>query len=337
MALWCIKGGRQGEQEQRFLDHNVVGTGWNQIEDLTQFPTREALEGHYKSVYPDAEKGRTSNHVGQIWAFGNRIEVGDLVAVPLKTQAAIAIGKIVSDYQYRTDLGSDLLHTRPVEWVKTDIPRTNIDQDLLYSFGAFMTVCQVKRNNAENRIRALLEGKPAPLSVVEEGEEEPETPNVEQVGRDQILEHISRKFRGHELARLVEALLQAQGMFTRRSDPGPDGGVDILAASGPMGFESPKMCVQVKSSDSPADVNVFRSLVGTMESFRADQGLLVCWGGFKRSVWQEAGQAFFRVRLWDQGDLLNGLLQHYDKLPESLQAELPLKRVWALALEDEGE
>ena len=25
------------------------------------------------------------------------------------------------------------------------------------------------------------------------------------------------------------------------------------------------------------------------------------------------------------------------KLPEGLQAELPLKRVWALALEDEGE
>lgn len=335
MALWCIKGGRQGEKEQRFLDNNVVGVGWEAINDLAQFPTREGLEEHYKSVYPDAEKGRISNHVGQIWAFGNRVVVGDLVAVPLKTQAAVAIGKIASEYQYRTDLGSDLLHTRQVDWVKTDIPRASIDQDLLYSFGAFMTVCQVRRNKAENRILSLIEGKPPPPPD-DVGEEDGPI-NVEQVGRDQILEHISRKFRGHDLARLVEALLQAQGMFTRRSDPGPDGGVDILAASGPMGFESPKMCVQVKSSDSPADVNVFRSLVGTMESFRADQGLLVCWGGFKRSVWQEAGQAFFRVRLWDQGDLLNGLLQHYDKLPEGLQAELPLKRVWALALEDEGE
>jgi len=198
-----------------------------------------------------------------------------------------------------------------------------------------MTVCQVSRHDAEIRIKALLEGKPPPTPTV--GGEEPDSINVEQVGRDQILEYISRKFRGHELALLVEALLQAQGMFTRRSDPGPDGGVDILAASGPMGFESPKMCVQVKSSDASADVTVFQSLVGTMESFRADQGLLVSWGGFKRTVWQEAGQQFFRVRLWDQGDLLNGLLQHYDKLPESLQAELPLKRVWTLALEEEGE
>jgi len=276
MALWCIKGGRQGEQEQRFLDHNVVGIGWNQIDDLTKFPAREALEEHYKSVYPDAKKGRISNHVGQIWAFGNRIEIGDLVAAPLKTQAAIAIGKISSDYQYRTDLGKDLLHTRQVEWINTDIPRTNIDQDLLYSFGALLTVCQVSRHDAENRIQAILEGKPTPTVTI--GGEEPDSINVEQVGRDQILEHISRKFRGHDLAILVEALLQAQGMFTRRSGPGPDGGVDILAASGPMGFESPKMCVQVKSSDAPADVTVFRSLVGTMESFRADQGLLVSWG-----------------------------------------------------------
>lgn len=337
MALWCIKGGKQGEKEQRFLDHSVVGMGGHELLPLEQFKSKGELEEHFKEVYPEASKNKVANHVGQLWAFRKKIEIGDLVTVPLKTQAAIAIGKISSDYQYRTDLGRDLPHTRQVEWIKTDIPRTAVDQDLLYSFGAFMTVCQVKRNNAENRIRALLEGEPAPLTPVEEGEEEPETPDVEQIGRDQILEHISRKFRGHDLAILVEALLQAQGMFTRRSGPGPDGGVDILAASGPMGFESPKICVQVKSSDDPADVTVFRSLVGTMESFRADQGLLVSWGGFKRTVWQEAGQQFFRVRLWDQGDLLNGLLQHYDKLPESLQAELPLKRVWALALEEEGE
>jgi restriction system protein len=320
--------------EQRFLDHNVVGIGWSAIDVLTRFSTKKTLEEHYRSVYPEAKKGRIAHHVGQIWAFGNRIKVGDLVVVPLKTRAAIAIGKITSDYQYRTDLGSDLLHTRQVEWVKTDIPRANIDQDLLYSFGSFMTVCQVSRNNAENRIRHLIGERP-PEGPTPDGNGDEDSVDVEQIGRDQILRHISQKFRGHELARLVEALLQSQGFFTRRSDPGPDGGVDILAASGPMGFESPKMCVQVKSSDAPVDVNVFRSLVGTMESFRADQGLLVSWGGFKRSVFPEAGQQFFRVRLWDQGDILNALLKNYDRLPEDIRAELPLKRVWALALEEE--
>jgi len=28
VALWCIKGGRYGEQEQAILDNAVVGIGW---------------------------------------------------------------------------------------------------------------------------------------------------------------------------------------------------------------------------------------------------------------------------------------------------------------------
>ena len=43
-------------------------------------------------------------------------------------------------------------HSRQIEWFASDIPRSNFDQDLLYSFGAFMTICRISRNNAEQRI-----------------------------------------------------------------------------------------------------------------------------------------------------------------------------------------
>lgn len=36
-----------------------------------------------------------------------------------------------------------------------DIPRDVFEQDILYSFGAFMTVCKIHKNNAEARIKAL--------------------------------------------------------------------------------------------------------------------------------------------------------------------------------------
>ena len=99
-----------------------------------------------------------------------------------------------------------------------------------------------------------------------------------------------------------------------------------------MGFDTPRLCGQVKSSDSPADVKVYRELKGTMQSFGADQGLLVSWGGFKDTVRRETQTDFFRVRLWDAGDLLNAIVAHYDRMPEEIQAELPLKRIWALTL-----
>ena len=47
-------------------------------------------------------------------------------------------------------------HQRSVEWISDGIPRDVIDQDLLYSLGAFLTVCQISRNDAERRIKALL-------------------------------------------------------------------------------------------------------------------------------------------------------------------------------------
>ncbi|MEX2016747.1 MAG: hypothetical protein WD873_08885, partial [Candidatus Hydrogenedentales bacterium] len=61
----------------------------------------------------------------------------------------------------------------------------------------------------------------------------------------------------------------------------------------------------------------------------------VSWGGFKNTTRQEARQSFFTVRLWDADDFLEALMRNYDRLPEVLQKELPLKRIWALVPEGE--
>ena len=75
--------------------------------------------------------------------------------------------------------------------------------------------------------------------------------DLEQFSLDHIAKVIIRKYKGHGLERLVESILKAQGYTTYRSPAGPDRGVDILAAPGPLGFGRPRICVQVKSTDSP--------------------------------------------------------------------------------------
>jgi predicted Mrr-cat superfamily restriction endonuclease len=52
--------------------------------------------------------------------------------------------------------------------------------------------------------------------------------DVEEFATDQVRAFIGERFTGHGLARLVEAVLQAQGLSTFRSPPGADGGVDVL-------------------------------------------------------------------------------------------------------------
>jgi restriction system protein len=69
----------------------------------------------------------------------------------------------------------------------------------------------------------------------------------------------------------------------------------------------------------------------------AEQRLLVSWGGFKSSVLNELPRQFFRVRLWDQDDLIRELLAHYDKLDDEIKAELPLKRIWTMTAQEDVE
>jgi restriction system protein len=93
--------------------------------------------------------------------------------------------------------------------------------------------------------------------------------------------------------------------------------------------------VQVKSHDDAVDHPTLSQLLGTMQSVGAEQGLLVSWGGFRSSVERVTAQNFFRVRLWNQTELISQVLEHYDRLDEEIRAELPLKRIWTVAAPDE--
>lgn len=335
MSLWMVRAGRFGLQEDTALREGVVTIGWDEMPNLSGIKSKEELEKLYVKTYPDAKKNAVSNMVGQIWTFMSRMKKGDLVAIPLKKQALIAIGRVEDDWYEYKEITENVKHLRRVKWIK-NIPRTAFDQDLLYSFGAFMTVCEIKRNDAERRVKELLEKKDYPVDV-ETPVETPEegTIDIEEYSRDQIVKFIGRKFKGHNLARLVEAILGAQGYVTLKSDPGPDGGIDILAGAGALGFDNPKICIQVKSSASPVDVKVLRELQGVMSKVRAEQGLLVSWGGFNTKAIQEARDAFFSIRLWDSGNLIEAIFKHYEHFDDELKAELPLKRIWGLVPEGE--
>lgn len=349
MALWLVRAGRFGEHEARFFQDSRIYLTWSgalQEVDLGKAKDYEGIKWLVVDAYPTESKNRVQNWAGQIWAFVIPIEQGDWVAVPRKTKAAIAFGEITGPYKYDSTGEQPYRHSRTVKWLNTDVPRTALDQDLLYSLGAFMTVCEIKRNDAEKRIRAMAHGgwkstAPAPASrqpsetpAGELAVEAEETIDLERLGRDQIARLIDRRFKGHEMARLVEEILKAMGYTTFRSAPGPDKGVDILASAGALGFDRPRICVQVKSQDAPVDSPTLNQLIGTMQNVQADQGLLVAWGGFKSSVDKEAPTQFFRVRLWDQDDLIDQLLAQYNRLSDELRAELPLKRVWTVAASD---
>ncbi len=339
MAIWLVRAGSVLPRHDFALDKNVVVAGWDEMPDLSNFATREQLEAACKQAYPAKQSNALKNWSRQLWAFAKTIQRGDLAIMPVRGQNVLAIGRVVGDYEYHSKNPSGARHVRPVEWIVQDMPRDRFDQDLLYSLGAFMTICQIQRNNAEQRIRAILEGRTSarPIAQAQETEAiDASAPrNFEEDSLTQIRAYITQKFSGHPLADLVDSVLQAQGYQTLVSERGADGGVDIIAGRGPMGFDSPHLCVQVKSSDQQQDVGVLRELRGVMRGYGAEQGVLVAWGGFKRSVFAEARRTFFEIRLWDADALIRSIFENYDQLTERVRAELPLKRVWMLVQEED--
>lgn len=343
MAVWLIRAGAHGEYELKFIQENRVYVTWDVLDvNVGKLSDRSELVEVMTERYSDAKAKTISNWVSQVWRFAHEIQKGDLVILPLKSQRAIQIGEVTGDYKFEADGPSPYFHYRTVSWIGEAVPRANFGQDLLNSFGAFLTICQVTRNNAETRLAVMRKNgwKAETITAVTKKaampEDEPGTDiDIEESAGDQIAQLISARFRGHNLTRLVEAILHAQGYTTYRSAEGADGGADILAGAGPLGFGSPRLCVEVKSEDSPIDRPTVDKLLGAVTKFGAQEGLFVSWGGFRANVRKELAASFFRVRLWSQKELLEALFANYDQLDEELKAELPLKRIWTVATQDD--
>lgn len=340
MAVWLVRCGRHGEGEDVALGTGVVGIGWPDAGDLTSTTSLELVRARMAERFPDAKPSTLANWTGQVGSFRSRIKVGDLVALPLKSTPAVAFGRVTGEYRYEPDAQVSMRHQRAVTWIREDVPRDAIDQDLRFSLGAFLTVCRIQRNNAEARIKALLSGSTAPANPSEPAEGSPipdaeQVPvDLEEVGRDLIRSRLASRFHGHELAVLIGEILKADGFVVDVSPPGPDGGVDVLAGEGEMGFNGSTLAVQVKSGGIVTDAATLRQLQGVVTNFGATRGLLVSWGGFTKNARTEARRLFFQIRLWDSDDVIEKVTEVYDRLPAEVRAELPLRRIWTLAPDD---
>jgi restriction system protein len=199
MTFWVVRAGKHGENESYALEKGVAAIGWDDIGDIGTIKDRDALQQLVTETWPDESIGTTRVWTGELLAFKDRIQKDDWVALPLKSRAAIAVGRVTGPYKFVSDGPHDAKHQRPVKWLRTDLPRAEVDQDLLYSLGSTLTVFRVRRNNAEERLAAIVQGKKSP--PITKATDEPESGEVEsfeleQFAADQIVNYIGRKFRG---------------------------------------------------------------------------------------------------------------------------------------------
>ena len=292
LTAWVIWAGEHGEDEDTALEDGIAIIGFQAYGDATGKTTRDEIEelvreGEEKQAAAEGREmpspRQIGNFVGQFSAFALEVKVDDLVVLPLKTRPSqLAIGRCTGNYEY-AEIGGVHRHVRSVEWERIDVQRTELQPDLRRRVWKPPTVFRARTNDAPRRLDALRRGKPdpgPPDEITADTPDEavdpasPEQP-LQERAQDEISDFIRERFTGHEFARLIDGILNAQGYVTQFSTPGRDGGVDVLAGRGLLGFDEPRLCVQVKATAAAADVKVVRELQGTMQSFGAGHGLFV--------------------------------------------------------------
>lgn len=349
MSAWIVRAGKYGEREQWTLQNGLSGAGWHEVADMTSTDTRDKIRAVVETAFPNSPTGRIANFTGQLWAVRDSIKPGDLVVLPLKTKK-IAIGVCTKGYEYRADQPDPgCRHTITVDWKTTDVSRAAIKDDLLNTINGAMTIFQASKNNAEARLRKVMETGVDPGNTLSPATAMTPTPDQPLVDvddsydvvdpdpaptldaiRDRVRTFLIENFKGHRLTGLVAAILRVEGYVCDVSPPGPDQGVDIMAGRGPLGLDSPTLIVEVKSEDTPIGSAVVRGLQGAISQHRANQGLLVAWGGLNKQARSEIRTDRLVLRVWEADDIIDHLFDVYDRLPDDIRITIPLKRAWVL-------
>ena len=322
MTVWVVRAGGRGEWEELFTSEGIAAIHFGLRQSVANFDSRESLRAHM------IENGGSRSGADQLWRFSHEICDGDMIVLPQKLSKSIAVGRVSGGYVFRPDMEAQ--HVRPVRWMAQDIPRADFDQDLLYSFGGLATVFRAQASDAETRIQRMLDQisgttPSTPVSATTEVEEEEFKVDLEEQINDRIVEHIRRRFSGADLENLVAEILRASGYHALETRRGPDGGTDIVAGRGEMGFGQPRLCVQVKSGRYRVDISEYNRLQANIRNIGADHGLLVSLSGFTTPVLNENERSFFQIRLWGPNELIDRLSETYDNLPDGIRSEIPLR------------
>ena len=160
--VWLVRAGDEGQDDNADLEHGIKTLGFQEVPDLTGAADTGAVKERVRQGYPNASNPQIGNRTSQINSFVHEIHEGNIVVLPLKTRLGeVALGRITGPYSYQEVEGIQR-HIRPVNWIRTNVPRSDFGQDLQDSLNLPGTVNRIRRNDAERRISAMMDGSRDP-------------------------------------------------------------------------------------------------------------------------------------------------------------------------------
>lgn len=318
--VWVVRAGDENELAASLEEKKLVAVGWSELGNISAIDSRQALLERMKQVYPQESERTRSNWASQLFTFARDVQIGDTVLTPQRARRTVLVGRVSGEYRFDLNESGRYPNVRDVQWLKV-LSRDDFSKTAKNSLGALQTVFNVDGLQAE--IQSLAEGAPTPVAVESDYDFYADTKSkAEELIRDALA-----RIDPYEFQDLVAGVLRTMGFNTKVSPPGRDQGIDIIAHPDALGFERPRIKAQVKHRKSQAATGPeMRSLVGTLQP--DEKGLFVSSAGFTPDAVKEAEKNSSRVAALDGESFVELLLERYEQLEPSVQALIPLRRIY---------
>lgn len=113
-SIWMYAPGRGASAWEECVEQDIMVLGWDEIGDLAQYPTREAISDALKEALPDESSMVMSSLA--CWQFQNMIKPGDVVYAKRGLYAIVGKGIVKSTPRYEPER-EEYTQVRDVEWV----------------------------------------------------------------------------------------------------------------------------------------------------------------------------------------------------------------------------
>lgn len=327
-TMWMVRAGESALRFEEFERQQLVSIGWPEMGNLNALSAREDFVRQALCAYPNAKKAWIPNAAGQMFRFVREMKGGDGVLTYNPSERAYLVGTVVGEYEHGGQSYPDQPNLRRVKW-RGRVNRDGLSVATRNSLGAISTLFALPADAAAE-IEGALSGSVQSAAVsIDEGTVEAQVDDLYKDIQAKAFEFIKDKVSRldwEDMQELVAGLLRAMGYKTRISPSGSDRGKDIVASPDGLGFEDPRIVVEVKHRTAAMGSQEIRSFLGGRHD--NDKGLYVSTGGFTKDARYEAERARIPVTLLDLDDLVKSLLEHYERMDIAMQRLIPLRKLY---------
>lgn len=243
-----IRAGRGGVYASDWLEHGVIGIGWDFDGADIAAMNREQIRAAYGLSHPGDSKGKVAAGVGQVYRFAHDMTTDSTVVMYDPESRLYHLGVITGPCVAVCDMDG-VTYTRDVTWGET-APRDVLSPSSKNSLGGIQTIFAVS-----DEVMADLTNAARDKSVVASNDpaiDDNDATNDEETlaatydnGIELIKDRVNQ-LDWEDMERLVAGLLKAMGYCARVMPKGPDGGRDVVASPDALGLESPRIVAEVK-------------------------------------------------------------------------------------------